>query len=97
MTATAFESRRNPFGVHLHAMFSSDIGHWDVPDMVEVLEETWEQVEKGWLDRSAFRDFVFGNAARFYTDTNPDFFRGTVVERQVEEERARRTESVAVR
>jgi predicted TIM-barrel fold metal-dependent hydrolase len=86
MTATAFDPRRNPFGSRIHAMFSSDIGHWDVPDMTEVLEEAWEHVEKGWLDRSAFRDFVFGNVARFYTDTNPDFFRGTVVEEAVAEE-----------
>ena len=83
MTATAFDRSRTPFGQALHAMFSSDIGHWDVPDMTEVLEEAWEQVERGWLDRAAFRDFVFGNAARFYTDTNADFFRGTVVEQAV--------------
>jgi hypothetical protein len=64
-------------------MFSSDIGHWDVPDMLEVLDEAWENVERGWLSREAFKDFVFSNAARFYTDTNPDFFVGTVVEKAV--------------
>ena len=83
MVATAFDRSRTPFGARLHAMFSSDIGHWDVPDMTEVLEEAFEHVERGWLDRDAFRDFVFGNAARFYTDTNPGFFRGTVVEKPV--------------
>jgi predicted TIM-barrel fold metal-dependent hydrolase len=86
MTATAFDCSRTPFGRPLHAMFSSDIGHWDVPDMTEVLEEAWEHVEKGWLDRAAFRDFTFGNAARFYTDTNPEFFAGTVVEKAVNAE-----------
>ena len=87
MTATAFDRDRIPLGATISAMFSSDIGHWDVPDMRKVLGEAYENVEKGWLDRSQFRDFVFGNALRFYTDTNPDFFRGTVVEQAVAEAR----------
>ena len=87
MTATAFDTRRSPLGRSLHAMFSSDIGHWDVPDMTKVLEEAWENVEHGWLDRPAFREFVFGNAVRFYTDTNPDFFAGSVIEKQAAAER----------
>ena len=37
----------NPFGARLKAIFSSDIGHWDVPDMTEVLEEAYEMVEHG--------------------------------------------------
>jgi predicted TIM-barrel fold metal-dependent hydrolase len=84
MTASAFDQDRIPLGAQLSAMFSSDIGHWDVPDMTEVLEEAYENVEKGWLDTSQFRDFVFGNVLRFYTDTNRDFFRGTAVEAAVE-------------
>jgi hypothetical protein len=84
MTATAFDRDRIPLGASLSAMFSSDIGHWDVPDMTEVLEEAWENVERGWLDRDQFRDFTFGNVLRFYTDSNPNFFRGTVVEDAVE-------------
>jgi predicted TIM-barrel fold metal-dependent hydrolase len=83
MTATAFDTSRTPHGRPVRAMFSSDIGHWDVPDMAEVLGEAWENVEEGRLDRVAFRDFVFANAARFYTDTNPDFFVGTAVEEAV--------------
>jgi hypothetical protein len=83
MTGTAFDTSRTPLGRPVRALFSSDIGHWDVPDMLEVLGEAWENVEQGWLDRPAFKDFVFGNAARFYTDTNPDFFVGTVVEKAV--------------
>ena len=74
---------RIPFGSAIAAMFSSDIGHWDVPEMSEVLEEAHENVEKGWMDKDQFRDFVFGNVARFYTDTNPDFFKGTSVEAEV--------------
>jgi predicted TIM-barrel fold metal-dependent hydrolase len=83
MTATAFDVDRIPLGTPLRAMFSSDIGHWDVPDMTQVLKEAYENVDKGWLDRDQFRDFTFGNVARFYTDTNPAFFEGTAVEAEV--------------
>jgi predicted TIM-barrel fold metal-dependent hydrolase len=85
MVATAFDRRLNPFGAQLRAFFSSDIGHWDVPDMTEVLAEAWEQVEEGRLDEAQFRDFAFANAARFYTDADPDFFAGTAVEGAVRE------------
>ena len=42
---TAFNTAINPFGARLHAMMGSDIAHWDVPDMTEVLEEAWEMVD----------------------------------------------------
>jgi hypothetical protein len=58
-------------------MFSSDIGHWDVPDMSEILGEAWELVEDGLIGEADFREFVFANPVRFYTSANPDFFRGT--------------------
>jgi hypothetical protein len=86
MTGSAFDIRRTPFGAKLGAIFSSDIGHWDVPDMTEVLEEAHEAVEHGWLDAGQFRDFTFGNVVRMYTDANPAFFRGTTVEAAVERE-----------
>ena len=41
----------NPFGARLRPMFGSDVAHWDVPDMSEVLEEAWEMVDHGWIDR----------------------------------------------
>jgi predicted TIM-barrel fold metal-dependent hydrolase len=83
MTSTAFNTRVNPQGARLGAMFGSDIGHWDVPNMARVLAEAYESVEAGWLDEEDFRDFVFGNAVRFYTDTNPAFFSGTCIESEV--------------
>jgi hypothetical protein len=85
MTSTAFRRQTTPFGAQLGAMFSSDIGHWDVPEMSEVLEEAWENVEKGWLDPEQFRAFTFEHAARFYTDADPRFFEGTAVQGAVEE------------
>jgi predicted TIM-barrel fold metal-dependent hydrolase len=76
----AFDALRNPGRVRLHATFGSDLGHWDVPLMAEVLEEVYEPVEKGLLDPSDLREFVFANPVRLWTSTNPDFFRDTVVE-----------------
>ena len=83
MTSLAFNTAVNPFGSELQVMLGSDIAHWDLPDISEVLEEAHELVDNGWIDKKAFRDFVFTNPARFYTGTNPDFFAGTVVESAV--------------
>ncbi len=77
--AWAFDTRILPAGVRLNAAFSSDIGHWDVPDMREVLEEAYELVEEGLLDAEDFRRFVFTNPARLFTDMNPAFFENTSV------------------
>jgi predicted TIM-barrel fold metal-dependent hydrolase len=78
----AFNTRVNPYGVKLHAMMGSDIGHFDVLDMTEVLAEAYELVERRQLDQDDFRDFVFGNAVRFWAGANPDFFKGTAIERE---------------
>ena len=81
INAWAFNSKVNPFGARLNAMFGSDIGHWDVPDMREPVHEAYEMVEDERITETDFHDFVFGNAVRFFAANNPDFFRGTVVER----------------
>src|SRR5260370_39673426 len=80
ITAWAFDTKKNPYGVKLNAIFSSDIGHWDVVDMREVTSEAYELVEHGLLNEDEFRDFTFTNAARMWTSMHPDFFKGTVVE-----------------
>jgi len=80
LNATAFNAKMNPFGARLRAIFSSDIGHWDVPDMTEVLEEAYELVEHEVITEEDFRDFVFTNPVTLWTGMNPDFFKGTVVE-----------------
>jgi predicted TIM-barrel fold metal-dependent hydrolase len=77
---SAFDAMRNPGHVRLHATFGSDIGHWDVPLMEEVLEEVYEPLEHGLLDEAGLRDFVFANPVRLWTSTNQHFFNGTVVE-----------------
>ena len=85
LTSMAFNTAINPFGAELHAMMGSDISHWDVPDMAEVLEEAWEMVDHGWIDETAFTKFTFDNPVQFYTGTNPGFFKGTVVEAAVDD------------
>jgi predicted TIM-barrel fold metal-dependent hydrolase len=79
LNALAFDSRVLPRGARLSAMFASDIGHWDVPDMRGVLPEAWELVDDGLLDEDEFRAFTFGNAVQMLTAANPDFFAGTAV------------------
>jgi hypothetical protein len=85
MNAWAFNAHVNPYKARLNAIFSSDIGHWDVPDMIEVTAEAYELVEHGLITENDFRDFVFANPARFWTSMNPAFFNGTAVEREVQE------------
>ena len=80
VTTSAFDAKHNPLGVRLNAVFGSDIGHWDVPDMTEVLEEAHEPVEEGKMTAQDFKDFVFTNPVRLWTGGNPDFFKGTRVE-----------------
>jgi predicted TIM-barrel fold metal-dependent hydrolase len=84
LNAMAFNTKVNPMGVRFQAMFGSDIAHWDVPDMSAVLAEAWELVDHGLISELDFRDFVFANPIRFYTRTNPAFFHGTVVEKDVD-------------
>ncbi len=80
MNAVAFDARIHPLGAKLRAIFSSDIGHWDVPDMAEVVAEAWELVDRGLLTEDDFRAFTFSNAATMWAEANPRFFDGTVVE-----------------
>ena len=44
-------SRNNPFGSKLNAIYSSDIGHFDVIDMRDPLPEAYELVEDGLISR----------------------------------------------
>ena len=74
--------KANPFGARLNAVFSSDIGHFDVPDMLDVLPEAHELVEDGLITDDDFRDFTFANAVRLWGTQNPKFFEGTVVAKQ---------------
>ena len=83
--AWAFNRQASPLRARLNALFSSDIGHFDVPDMTDVVPEAYELVEHGLLTDDDFQDFMFSNAVRFWGEVNPDFFKGTVVEKQAQE------------
>ena len=81
INAWAFDSRVNPMRSRLNALFGSDIGHFDVPDMMDVLPEAYELCEDGLITADDFRDFTFANAVRLWGTVNPAFFTGTVVEK----------------
>ena len=78
--AWAFNRKANPFGARLGAVFGSDIGHFDVPDMTQVLPEAYELVEDGLISEEDFRDFVFINPIELWAGGNRNFFKGTAVE-----------------
>jgi predicted TIM-barrel fold metal-dependent hydrolase len=79
MAAVAFDRRKGLLGATLQPLFASDIGHWDVRDIEDVLPEAWELVEHGHLVEDEFRDFTYANAVRLWASTNPAFFDGTSV------------------
>jgi predicted TIM-barrel fold metal-dependent hydrolase len=76
MNALAFDTRLHAGGRRLGAMFASDIGHWDVPDVRHVLVEAHELVADGRLSEADFAEFTFANAVRLW---GPRFFEGTAV------------------
>jgi predicted TIM-barrel fold metal-dependent hydrolase len=79
-------SKHNPFESKLNALYSSDIGHFDVIDMRDPLREAWELVEDGCITTDNFRDFSFANAVHLWGTQNPKFFEGTAVARAAAEE-----------
>ena len=81
MNACAFNKRANPFSARLNAILGSDIGHFDVPDMMDVIPEAYELVDDGVITPEDFRDFTFTNAVRLWGTQNPKFFEGTAVAR----------------
>jgi predicted TIM-barrel fold metal-dependent hydrolase len=81
MNASVF-GKGNPFGAKLNAIFSSDIGHFDVIDFRDPVPEAHELVEKGLITDDDFRAFTFENAVRLWGTQNPRFFEGTSVAKQ---------------
>ena len=68
------------------ALLGSDIGHFDVVDATEVIEEAWEMVEHGFISRANFREFTFTNAVECYCGMDGDFFKGTIIENDARRE-----------
>lgn len=87
--ATAAFARR--LGARINAIYGSDIGHWDVRDVREVLPEAYEIVAEGVLERDDFRRLVFEAPIRLWADNNPRFFAGTSVGAAVDDFLGRRS------
>jgi predicted TIM-barrel fold metal-dependent hydrolase len=81
MNAVAF-GKTMPLGARINAIYSSDIGHFDVVDMRDPLPEAYELVEDGFISEDDFRDFVFANAVRLWGTQNPRVFEGTRVAKE---------------
>ncbi len=86
--AYAFNTKVNPLGVQLNAFWASDSGHWDVPDLRQVLAETYSLVERGALSEQNFRDLVFTHPYNFFAGKNPAFFEGTAVQAKLTKSKA---------
>ncbi len=68
--------RSAPYGrPRLKALFASDIGHWDVPDIREVLPEAWELVEDGDATEADFRALTFEHAVSLWATHQPGVLR----------------------
>src|SRR5258706_8610435 len=90
-------SKNNPFGSKLNAIYSSDIGHFDVIDMRHPLPEAYELVEDGFITKENFRDFTFANSVHLWGTQNPRFFEGTTVAKAAAAELARTPAQTAAR
>jgi hypothetical protein len=77
---TAAYAPSNIEGAQLRPLFSSDIGHWDVPDMSDVVAESYELVDDGHLSATQWKSIVCDNPIELYRSVNPRFFDGTALE-----------------
>jgi hypothetical protein len=85
LASLAYDTRKSPTGSRLRAIYGSDIGHFDLPDMRDAAYEAWELVEDGLISEEDFRNFVFVDPVRAKTEMNPDFFKGTRIEPDVQQ------------
>jgi len=84
VTAWAFDSKRNPLAARLGVIYGSDLGHYDLMDMRDAAAEAYENVELGLMSEQDFRDFVFVNPVKLHCGMNPEFFKGTILEREAQ-------------
>jgi hypothetical protein len=62
--------------------FASRFDSEDPAAAIKEMLSRWVADRRRLLDEDAFRDFVFGNAVRLWGGSNPNFFKGTAVEKQ---------------
>jgi predicted TIM-barrel fold metal-dependent hydrolase len=80
----ATDARGNAMNARLQPLFSSDAGHFDLPDLRAAVPSSHKLVERGLIDEAIYHDFVFGNVVRMYGAMNPGFFTGTTVETEAQ-------------
>ena len=80
LNSWAYATDVNPFNGRLKTLMGSDIGHFDVVNMADVLKEACGPVDEGRITREDLRDFLFTNPVQFFGEANPNFFKGTSVE-----------------
>ena len=78
----ATDVKGNALHARLRPLFSSDAGHFDLPDMRTAVPTSHQLVARGLLDDQEYAEFVFENAVRLYGGMNPEFFAGTAVEHE---------------
>jgi predicted TIM-barrel fold metal-dependent hydrolase len=83
LASLAFNTKSLPFGATLRPILGTDIGHWDVQNIRDILVEAWELVEDDQIDEDQFRDFAFGNGVRMLTSLNPNYFDNTVLRDEI--------------
>jgi hypothetical protein len=66
-----------------------------VPNVLEVVPEAHEMLEKGQLTDEDFRRFMFANAVNLHGGMNANFFKGTVVEEAAAKELGTRKQAAA--
>ena len=84
MQSVAFNRRLSPVGVPLRPVLGSDIGHWDVMDARTIVAEAYSLVEAQLLTPVDFRQLTFVNPVLLHAGMNREYYKGTVVETQVE-------------
>jgi hypothetical protein len=89
INAWPFAAWAHPFGPTFNILLGSDIGHFDLPDMTEVLPEGYELVDKRLLSVANVRDFLFANRVRFWAGSDRNFFNGTTVQSAADAELAK--------
>ncbi|MDR1425230.1 MAG: amidohydrolase family protein [Azoarcus sp.] len=87
----AFNAKAAPLKTQVNMFYSSDIGHWDVPEINTILADTWQLVEEGVISAENFKQLVFKGPYDFYTANNPDFFTGTAVEALLPDNREKKS------
>jgi hypothetical protein len=75
----AFARANNPRGAVLQPVIGSDLGHWDVRDMRDVIPEAMELLDEKRVSPDDFRAFSCSNPIRLHGGMNPRFFEGTSV------------------